>query len=356
MHGRGGWAALIEQAGTVREISGSAHGTTHNRMELTAICEALETLTGAIEVRTDSTYVEKCFNQNWHERWLRNGSWKGSNGLVKNRDLWERLFGLVWDGRRDVTFVWIRGHAGDPNNHRVDRLARAAALSATRGKGKRKSNAHLFRFDRQCGVDLVAGVDEAGRAALAGPLVAAAVLFDYRTIGRPERRLLAELNDSKKISAAVRERLLPQLLDLAAATATVIVPANEIDRVGLHRSNLNALVGALAGLQLPGGAALPNDAALLVDGFALDGDRYRQVIRGDSQSAAIAAASIIAKTTRDRLMHEYAAVYPAYGFERHVGYLTSAHSAAVVEHGPSPIHRLSYQARCYQQRLFDDSS
>jgi len=130
MHGRGGWAALIEQAGTVREISGSAHGTTHNRMELTAICEALETLTGAIEVRTESAYVEKCFNQNWRERWLRDGSWKGSNGPVKSRDLWERLFGLVWDGRRDVTFVWIRGHAGDPNNHRVDRLALAAALSA----------------------------------------------------------------------------------------------------------------------------------------------------------------------------------------------------------------------------------
>ena len=69
------------------------------------------------------------FNQNWHERWLRDGSWKGSNGPVKNRDLWERLFGLVWDGRRDVTFEWIPGHAGDPNNQRVDRLARAAALS-----------------------------------------------------------------------------------------------------------------------------------------------------------------------------------------------------------------------------------
>jgi ribonuclease HII len=233
-----------------------------------------------------------------------------------------------------------------------------AGVTAQEGKArKRKSNAHLFRFDRQYGVDLVAGVDEAGAAgALAGPLVAAAVLFDYRTIGWPEQRLLAELNDSKKVSAAVRERLLPLVLDLAAATATVIVPADEIDRVGLHRSNLNALVRALAGLQLPGGAALPDDAVLLVDGFALDGDRYRTVIRGDSQSAAIAAASIIAKTTRDRMMHEYAAAYPAYGFERHVGYLTSAHSAAVVEHGPSPIHRLSYKARCYQQRLFDDPS
>ena len=235
-------------------------------------------------------------------------------------------------------------------------VARMAGVTATRGKGKRKSNAHLFRFDRQCGVDLVAGADEAGRAALAGPLVAAAVLLDYRTIRGPERRLLAELNDSKKISAAVRERLRPLVLDLAAAMATVIVPPDEIDRVGLHRSNLNALARALAGLQLPGGATLPNDTAMLVDGYALDGDLYRQVIRGDSQSAAIAAASIIAKTTRDRLMHDYAAAYPAYGFERHVGYITSAHSAAVVEHGPSPIHRLRNKARCYQQRLFDDPS
>jgi ribonuclease HII len=231
-----------------------------------------------------------------------------------------------------------------------------ASVKAPRGNGKRKSNAHLFRFDRQCGADLVAGVDEAGRAAMAGPLVAAAVLFDYRTIRGPERRLLAELNDSKKISAAVRERLVPLVIELAAATATVIVPPQEIDRVGLHPSNLNALVRALAGLHLPNGARLPDNAVLLVDGFALGGDRYRQVIQGDSQSAAIAAASIIAKTTRDRLMHEYAATYPAYGFDRHVGYITSAHSAAVVEHGPSPIHRLSYKARCYQQRLFDKPS
>ena len=129
IRGRGGWAALIQQGGAIREISGGIDGTTHNRMELTAICEALEMLSGAIEVRTDSTYVEKCFNQNWYERWLLDGSWKGSSGRIKNRDLWERLFDLVWDGTRDVRFVWIKGHAGDPNNNRVDRLARAAALS-----------------------------------------------------------------------------------------------------------------------------------------------------------------------------------------------------------------------------------
>jgi ribonuclease HI len=131
IQGRGGWAALIEQAGTVREMSGGADDTTQNRMELTAICEALETLTGVIHVFTDSAYVEKCFNQKWHERWLRDGSWKGANGPVKNRDLWERLFGLVWDGPRVVTFTWIKGHTTRyPNNNRVDELAQAAALSA----------------------------------------------------------------------------------------------------------------------------------------------------------------------------------------------------------------------------------
>jgi ribonuclease HI len=129
LQGRGGWAALIEQAGIVSEIHGAADGTTQNRMELTAICEALERLTGVIHVFTDSAYVAKCFNQKWYERWLRDDSWKGSNGPVKNRDLWERLFGLVWGGPRDVTFEWIRGHAGDPNNHRVDLLARAAGDS-----------------------------------------------------------------------------------------------------------------------------------------------------------------------------------------------------------------------------------
>jgi ribonuclease HI len=129
IRGRGGWAVLIQQGETVRELSGAADGTTHNRMELTAICEALETLGGQVTIHTDSTYVEKCFNQNWHERWLRDGAWKGANGRIKNQDLWERLFALVWDDSRDVHFVWLKGHAGDANNTRVDRLARAAALS-----------------------------------------------------------------------------------------------------------------------------------------------------------------------------------------------------------------------------------
>lgn len=129
--GRGGWAALIDEAGTRREITGSAEGTIHNRMELTAVCEALETISGPVEVRTDSTYVEKCFRDKWYERWLRDDRWRTSKGPVKNRDLWERLFALANDGTRDVEFVWIKGHAGDANNNRVDRLAcEAASLQA----------------------------------------------------------------------------------------------------------------------------------------------------------------------------------------------------------------------------------
>src|SRR4051812_24290853 len=110
IRGVGGWAALIEQAGKNRGILGCGHGGKQHRMELTAVCEALERLTGAVEVRTDTPYVEKCFNEKppWHERWLRDAAWKGSNGAVAHRDLWEKLFGLVWDGTREVTFVRVK--------------------------------------------------------------------------------------------------------------------------------------------------------------------------------------------------------------------------------------------------------
>jgi len=90
--GRGGWAALIERDGSTEQLVGSAMETTQNRMELTAVCEALERVTGAIEVRTDSKYIEKCFSEGWHIRWRRDDRWRTPKGPVKNRDLWERLF------------------------------------------------------------------------------------------------------------------------------------------------------------------------------------------------------------------------------------------------------------------------
>jgi ribonuclease HI len=96
----------------------------------TTAWSSLETLTGVVEVRTDSAYVEKCFNQNWHERWLRDGSWKGSERPGQEPRPLGAIVRFGMDERRDVTFEWIKGHSGDPNNNRVDRLARAAALSA----------------------------------------------------------------------------------------------------------------------------------------------------------------------------------------------------------------------------------
>ena len=125
--GSGGWAVLIEKDGESRQLTGNANDTTHNRMELTAVCEALEHLTGDIEIRTDSTYIEKCFREGWHVRWRKDGKWRTPKGPVKNRDLWERLFSLVEDGSRDVKFVWVKGHAQEVNNNIVDRLARKAS-------------------------------------------------------------------------------------------------------------------------------------------------------------------------------------------------------------------------------------
>ena len=126
--GRGGWAALIERDGSTEQLVGSAMETTQNRLELTAVCEALERVDGAIEVRTDSTYIEKCFSEGWHIRWRRDDKWRTTKGPVKNRDLWERLFALVEDDARDVSFVWLK-RATEANNSIVDRLSREASKS-----------------------------------------------------------------------------------------------------------------------------------------------------------------------------------------------------------------------------------
>jgi ribonuclease HI len=122
---------LIERDGNAEPpIVGSAVETSQHRMELTAVCEALERVTGAIEVRTDTPYIAKCFNEGWHIRWRQDDEWRTSNGRpVKNRDLWERLFALVDDDARDVTFTPVKGHATEANNIIVDRLAREVAES-----------------------------------------------------------------------------------------------------------------------------------------------------------------------------------------------------------------------------------
>ncbi len=188
----------------------------------------------------------------------------------------------------------------------------------------------------------MAGADEAGRGSLAGPLVVAGVLLDYECLRDHRVRPLADLNDSKQLSLADRERLFRAVLGCAERVSVHVVPPWKIDREGLHRSNLAALRAALHALAPPA-------EACLVDGFRLgpSAPEHQAVVDGDERSAAIAAASVVAKVVRDRAMRRMDALFPHYGFRSHVGYITPQHSAVVRERGPSEIHRLSFQALCY---------
>jgi ribonuclease HII len=200
----------------------------------------------------------------------------------------------------------------------------------------------LLRFDRRLGVRLVAGADEAGRGSLAGPLVVAGVLLDYACLRDHRVRPLALLNDSKQVTPEDREQLFRAVVGCAQQIAVRVISSREIDRNGLHRSNL-------AGLRAVLGALTPPAEVCLVDGFRLgpSAPPHRAVVDGDEKSAAIAAASIVAKVVRDRTMRRMDAIYPHYGFSSHVGYITPRHSAVVRGRGPSDIHRRSFQALCY---------
>ena len=206
---------------------------------------------------------------------------------------------------------------------------------------QKRTGQKLLRFDRSLGVRFVAGADEAGRGPLAGPLVVAAVLLDYDCLRDHRVRPLALLNDSKQVGEAMREELYHAVLSCAERVSVHVFPPAVIDRDGLHKSNLRGLRAALWACQ-------PADVSL-VDGFKLGptAPPHRAVVDGDCKSAAIAAASIVAKVTRDRYMRTADALYPGYGFASHVGYITPSHSAAVRRHGPCEQHRMSFQALCY---------
>src|SRR3954466_10386110 len=173
----------------------------------------------------------------------------------------------------------------------------------------------LFAFDRGQGVRHVCGADESGRACMAGPLVAAAVRFDYERLGADGQARLAELNDSKGLSSRQRAALLPVVFEVADVVVSVVIPADQIDRDGLHVSNMRALGRVIEAVAVDGSANLVDGSADLVDGFELKrvGVSPRPMVRGDQTSAAIAAASVVAKETRDWLMRELDAEYPATG-------------------------------------------
>jgi ribonuclease HII len=203
----------------------------------------------------------------------------------------------------------------------------------------------LFAFDRGLDSRMVAGADEAGRGCLAGPLVAAAVLFDYEALTTADRRSLSGLHDSKQMKAEKREELYPAVMRAARRVSVVIRCARGIDDRGLHVTNIEALSSALERLRPDAGATC------LVDGFSLRdcGVAHRAVIEGDGTSAAIAAASVIAKVTRDRYMHGAGREHPGWGFEEHVGYSTPEHREAIERIGISPLHRRSFQSVAYSQ-------
>jgi ribonuclease HII len=222
------------------------------------------------------------------------------------------------------------------------------AGASRKGKGSRRTGRRLFAFDRALGSRFVAGADEAGRGSLAGPLVAAAVLFDLERLTLADRRALTRLNDSKQHTAEAREELYPLVLRAAARSLIVSRCVRGIDSRGLHVTNLEALRTALRGVACEG-------TICLVDGFRVKdfGFEQRAVVDGDCRSAAIAAASVLAKVTRDRYMHRAAESHPGWEFETNVGYSTPEHRAAIRANGISPLHRLSFQSIAYQQLALD---
>jgi ribonuclease HII len=194
---------------------------------------------------------------------------------------------------------------------------------------------------------LVAGADEAGRGSLAGPLVAAGVLFDYDALTRTELRSLGALNDSKQHTAEMREELYPRVLRSAARVVVVSRCVRGIDARGLHNTNLAALRDAVREVT----RGISGDVLCLVDGFGVAGfgRPQRAIVDGDATSAAIAAASIVAKVTRDRYMRHADLQHPGWSFAEHVGYSTPLHRAAILRQGLSPLHRISFQSLAYQQ-------
>ena len=170
----------------------------------------------------------------------------------------------------------------------------------------------------------------------------AGVLLDYEALRGSKVRPLALLNDSKQLSEDQREELFQAVVGCAERISVQAFSPARIDRDGLHNCNLNGLRACLHALTPPG-------QICLVDGFRLGASapEHTAVVDGDERSAAIAAASIVAKVVRDRLMRRMDSLFPAYGFASHVGYITPDHSARVRRHGPSDVHRRSFQALCY---------
>lgn len=208
---------------------------------------------------------------------------------------------------------------------------------------------NMLSFEKQARIDgynQIAGVDEAGRGPLAGPVVAAAVVF-------ADGAVIEGVNDSKKLSEAQRENLFEIIKDKALAYGIAAADEKCIDEINILNATKHAMTQAIGQLR-------PAADCILLDAVRLEGIQTKQIpiIKGDSLSFSIAAASILAKVTRDRLLKEYHEKYPQYGFAVHKGYATAAHISAIKEFGPCPIHRLSFiknfTGEAIQLKLLDD--
>lgn len=187
------------------------------------------------------------------------------------------------------------------------------------------------------GIEIIAGVDEAGRGPLAGPVVAAAVIF-------PKEVYLEGVDDSKKLSPHRREQLFPLIHERAVGVGIGVVSHEEIDRINIYQASILAMRKALDQLSM-----VPS--LVLADGnsFRHETLRFENIIKGDARSFTIAAASIIAKVTRDGLMREYDKLFPGYGFAKHKGYGTREHVEAIRQNGLCEIHRRSFKVDLERQ-------
>lgn len=200
---------------------------------------------------------------------------------------------------------------------------------------------NLFEFDKSYGVNVLCGVDEAGRGPLAGPVVAAAVVL------KPDAEVaIPEVNDSKKLSEKKREKLYDRIIENSLHYAIGIVDVDYIEKFNILQATFLAMKKAVEQIK-------PEPELVLVDGNKLPDLKMKAefVIKGDSKSASIAAASIIAKVTRDRMMVDFHKKYPNYGFNKHKGYGTKEHYSNIIQYGVTPIHRMSFLKKIREKIL-----
>nr|WP_092067564.1 ribonuclease HII [Dendrosporobacter quercicolus]NSL46655.1 ribonuclease HII [Dendrosporobacter quercicolus DSM 1736]SDL59070.1 RNase HII [Dendrosporobacter quercicolus] len=235
---------------------------------------------------------------------------------------------------RDAVQDSVLAALHDDSRISVVRLLQKWQQRQTAIRQERERVQQLYRYERLLnakGFQLIAGVDEAGRGPLAGPVVIGAAIL-------PAGCHLTNLNDSKKLSAKQRFELYTEIKRVAVAAACMVMDVAEIDKLNIYQATVKGMYAAIAALN-------PAPEAVLIDAVPLPGLPFhsQSLIGGDAISASIAAASIIAKVERDRIMEEFDYRFPGYGFARHKGYGTAEHLKAIRQHGPCPIHRRSFE-------------